>query len=71
MSYQQFNKGGRVHSKKSVFGKKCAKMLNKKIKTDFFKTEKKSPFLNYRLLRNGLFLSIVMFHMVNVKKVVL
>ena len=31
----------------------------------------KSPFLNLRLLRNSSFLSIVTFHTVNVKRVVL
>ena len=68
MSYQRFDKGGRV-AKSPFLAKSVQKLLNKKIKTDFF--QKKVPFLNRRLLRNGPFLSIVMFHMVNVKIVVL
>ena len=68
MSYQRFNKGGRV-AKRQFLAKSVQKLLNKKIKTDFFR--EKVPFLNRRLLRNGSFLSIVMFHMINVKRVVL
>ena len=69
MSYQRFNKGGRV-AKSPFLAKSVQKLLNKKkIKTDFLK--KKQPFLNRLLLRNGSFLNIVMFHMVTVKRVVL
>ena len=56
-------------AKSPFLAKTVPKSLNKKIKTDFFL--KKVPFLNFRLLGNGPFLSIVMFHMVNVKRVVL
>ena len=68
MSYQRFKKGGWV-AKSLFLAKSVQKLLNKKIKTDFF--SKKQPFLNRRLLRNGSFFNIVMFHMVNVKRVVL
>ena len=67
MSYQRFNKGSRV-AKSPFLAKSVQKMLNKKNKLTFFK---KQPFLNRRLLRNGLFFRNVTFHMVNVKRVVL
>ena len=67
MSYQRFKKGGRV-AKSPFLEKSVQKLFNKKIKTDFFQ---KVPFLNRRLLINGSFLSIVTFHLVNVKRVVL
>ena len=67
MSYQRFKKGGRI-AKSLFLAKSVQKELNKKIKRTFFKKE---PSLNRRLLRNGPFLSIVMFHMVNVKRAVL
>ena len=65
MSYQRFNKGGRI-AKSQFLAKSVQKSLKKKL--TFFK---KQPFLNRRLLRNGSFLNIVMFDMVNVKRVVL
>ena len=68
MSYQQFNKGGRV-AKSPFLAKSVQKSLNKKNKIDFF--SKKQPFLNRRLLRNASFLRKVTFHIVNVKRVVL
>ena len=59
----------RWSGKKVRFWQKvCKNSLIKNKKKTFFK---KVPFLNRRLLRNGLFLSIVMFHMVIVKKVIL
>ena len=45
MSYQRFNKGGRV-AKSPFLAKSVQKLLNKKIKTNFF--FKKVPFLNRR-----------------------
>ena len=51
MSYQRFKKGGRV-AKRQFLEKSVQKLFNKKIKTDFFR--EKVPFLNRRLLRNGL-----------------
>ena len=66
MSYQRFNKGGRV-AKSPFSAKSVQKSLNKKNLT-FFKNQ---PFLNRRLLRNGSFLRKVTFHIVNVKRVVL
>ena len=47
MSYQRFKKGGRV-AKSPFLAKSVQKLLNKKIKTDFF--FKNQPFLNRRLL---------------------
>ena len=65
MSYQRFNKGGWV-AKSPFLAKSVQKSLNK---NGLF--SKKQPFLNRRLLRNGSFFNIVMFHMVNAKRVVL
>ena len=65
MSYQRFNKGGRV-AKSLFLAKSVQKSLNKKNKNGLF--SKKQPFLNRRLLRNGLFLRKVTFQMVNVKE---
>ena len=64
MSYQLFNKGGRV-AKSPFFAKSVQKSLNKKNKIDFFQ---KQPFLNRQLLRNGLFFRKVTFHIVNRQK---
>ena len=65
MSYQRFNKGGRV-AKSPFLAKSVQKSLNRKIKIDFFRKT-----TNRRLLRNGSFLRKVTFHIVNVKRVVL
>ena len=57
MSYQGFNKGGWV-AKSPFLAKSVQKLLNKKIKTDFFQ---KSTFFESPITQKR-FLSIVMFH---------
>ena len=68
MSYRRFNKSGWVAKSPFLAKKGCKNCLIKKLKRTFFI---KGTFLNRRLLKNDPFLSIVMFHMINVKRVVL
>ena len=68
MSYQRFNKGGRV-AKSPFLAKSVQKSLNKKIKTDFFQktTFFESPIMHKRFIFEESYIC----HMVNVKRVVL
>ena len=67
MSYQRFKKGGRV-AKSPFLEKSVQKLFNKKkIKTDFFQ---KSTFFESPITHKRFIFSIVKFHMVNVKRVV-
>ena len=67
MSYQRFNKGGRV-AKSPFLAKSVQKSLNKKIKIDFFQ---KTTFLESPITQKQFILRKVSFHIVNVKRVVL
>ena len=67
MSYQRFKKGGRV-AKSPFLAKSVQKSLNKKIKTDFFQ---KTTFFESPIAQKRFIFNIVMFHMVNVKRVLL
>ena len=49
MSYQRFNKGGRV-AKSPFLAKSVQKLLNKKIKTGFFQ---KSAFFELQITQKG------------------
>ena len=70
MSYQRFKKGGRV-AKSPFLPKIVQKSLNKKMKTDRTLKKKATFFESSIAQKRFIFWNIVMFHMVNVKRVVL
>ena len=67
MSYRRFKKGGRV-AKSPFLAKSVQKLLNKKFKTDFF--QKSAVFESLITPKRSIFKQ-VMFHMINVERVVL
>ena len=67
MSYQRLKKGGRV-AKSPFLEKGVQKLFNKKIKTDFFQ---KRYFFESPITHKRFIFCILMFHMVNLKRVVL